>query len=237
MKLLSKFQLQTTEVQVIIVGSGKLGRELFTSFKERSAFPVIAWTGDAAYSFPSVVVHTGSGRELDDVVSYCERTRSILLELSTGSTLLKREVACPVVICPNTNILMLKFMVLLAQGGHHFKNYKIQITESHQADKSSVPGTAVNLAESLGVSPEKIKSLRDVSVQRDVLGIPEEYLSRHAYHRLVIEDGLSSVALETKVFGSTPYADGVGQIIQAVSENDLEPRRYNVLELIEMGWL
>ena len=177
MKLLSKFQLQTTEVQVIIVGSGKLGRELFTSFKERSAFPVIAWTGDAAYSFPSVVVHTGSGRELDDVVSYCERTRSILLELSTGSTLLKREVACPVVICPNTNILMLKFMVLLAQGGHHFKNYKIQITESHQADKSSVPSTAVNLAESLGVSPEKIKSLRDVSVQRDVLGIPEEYLS------------------------------------------------------------
>ncbi|PUE60714.1 dihydrodipicolinate reductase [Limnohabitans curvus] len=224
-------------MQVIIVGSGKLGRELFTSFKERAAFPVIAWTGDAAYSFPSVVVHTGSGRELDDVVSYCERTRSILLELSTGSTLLKREVACPVVICPNTNILMLKFMVLLAQGGHHFKNYKIQITESHQADKSSVPGTAVNLAESLGVSPEKIKSLRDVSVQRDVLGIPEEYLSRHAYHRLVIEDGLSSVALETKVFGSTPYADGVGQIIQAVSKNDLEPRRYNVLELIDMGWL
>lgn len=224
-------------MQVIIVGTGKLGRELFTSFKERAVFPVIAWAGDAAHSFPSVVVHTGSGRELDDVVSYCERTRSILLELSTGSTLLKKEVACPVVICPNTNILMLKFMALLAQGGHHFKNYKIQITESHQADKSSVPGTAVNLAESLGVSPEKIKSLRDVSVQRDVLGIPQEYLSRHAYHRLVIEDGLSSVALETKVFGSTPYADGVGQIIQAVSENDLEPRRYNVLELIEMGWL
>ena len=185
----------------------------------------------------SVVVHTGSGRELADVVSYCERTCSILLELSTGSTLLTQEVGCPVVICPNTNILMLKFMALLAQGGHHFKNYKIQFTESHQADKSSVPGTAVNLAESLGVLPEKIKSVRDVGVQRDALGIPLEYLSRHAYHRLVIEDGLSSVALETKVFGSTPYADGVGQIIQVVSANVLESRRYNVLELIEMGWL
>jgi hypothetical protein len=53
----------------------------------------------------------------------------------------------------------------------------------------------------------------------------------------VIEDGLSSVTLETKVFGATPYADGVGQIIRAVFENNLEPRCYNVLELIEMGWL
>ncbi len=224
-------------MQVIIVGSGKLGQELFTSFKEKSVFPVLTWAGENTHPFPSVVVHTGSGRELDDVVRYCESTRSILLELSTGSALLAQQVACPVVICPNTNILMLKFMALLSQGGHHFKKYKIHITESHQADKSSIPGTAVNLAESLGVAPEKIQSVRDVDVQRNVLGIPQEYMSRHAYHRLVIEDGLSSIVLETKVFGSMPYADGVAQIIQAVSANVLEPRRYNILELIEMGWL
>lgn len=224
-------------MQVIIVGSGKLGRELFMSFKEKSAFPVLTWAGDVTHHVSSVVVHTGSGRELDEVVRYCERTSSILLELSTGSALLTQQVACPVVICPNTNILMLKFMALLAHGGHHFKNYKIQITESHQSDKSSVPGTAVNLAESLGVVPEEINSIRDVNVQRDVLGIPLEYMPRHAYHRLVIEDGLSSIAFETKVFGSTPYADGVAQIIQAISAKTLEARRYNVLELIEMGWL
>jgi dihydrodipicolinate reductase len=132
---------------------------------------------------------------------------------------------------------MLKFMALLAQGGHQFKSYKIQLTESHQADKSSVPGTAVNLAESLGLAIAQIESVRDIPTQASILGIPLAYLSRHAYHRIVIEDGLSSVTLETKVFGSTPYADGVEQIIQAIAGHALESRRYSILELIENGWL
>ena len=224
-------------MQVIIVGSGKLGRELLTALQGTLSFPVLAWSDASTHEANSIVVHTGSGRELNEVVHYCEQTQSVLMELSTGSVLLERQVACPVVICPNTNILMLKFMALLAQGGHQFRNYKIQLTESHQADKSSVPGTAVNLAESLGLGPEQIDSVRDVSKQTSVLGIPPAYLSRHAYHRIVIEDGLSSVALETKVFGSMPYADGVAKIIQAIADHAMEPRRYNILELIENGWL
>ena len=224
-------------MQVIIVGSGKLSQELLASFKEKSIFPVLAWAGNVTPSASSVVVHTGSGRELDEVIRYCEHTQSVLLELSTGSVLLARQVTCPVVICPNTNILMLKFMALLEQGGAQFKNYQIQLIESHQADKSSVPGTAVNLAQSLGLKSEQIVSIRNPSVQQERLGIPAEYMSRHAYHRIVIEDGLSSVAIETKVFGSTPYAEGVAKIVQAVCANTLEIRRYNILEFIECGWL
>jgi 4-hydroxy-tetrahydrodipicolinate reductase len=226
-----------TDVQVIIVGSGKLGRELSTALQEVVTFPVVVWSGAATHQSNSIVVHTGSGRELDEVVHYCEQTQSVLMELSTGSALLKRQVACPVVICPNTNILMLKFMALLVQGGHQFKNYKIQLTESHQADKSSVPGTAVNLAESLGLATAQIESVRDVSKQTSILGIPTAYLSRHAYHRIVIEDGLSSITLETKVFGSTPYADGVAKIIHAIADHAMEIRCYDILELIENGWL
>lgn len=224
-------------MQVIIVGSGKLGYELLTALQGAFAFPVLVWSGTLTHQAHSIVVHTGSGRELDEAVHYCEQTQSVLMELSTGSALLERQVNCPVVICPNTNILMLKFMALLAQGGQQFKNYKIQLIESHQADKSSVPGTAVNLAESLGLATTQIESVRDVSTQTSILGIPPAYLSRHAYHRIVIEDGLSSVTLETKVFGSTPYADGVAQIIQAIADYALESRRYNILELIENGWL
>ena len=225
------------DVQVIIVGSGKLGCELLTALQDAFTFPVLTWSGPSTHQANSIVVHTGSGRELDEVVRYCECTQSVLMELSTGSKLLERQVACPVVVCPNTNILMLKFMALLAQGGHQFKNYKIHLTESHQADKSSVPDTAVNLAESLGLASAQIESVRDISKQTEVLGIPPAYLPRHAYHRILIEDGLSSIALETKVFGSTPYADGVAQIIQAIASHAMETRRYNILELIENGWL
>ena len=222
-------------MQVIIVGSGKLATELRGTLQ--SAFPVVVWSGVSTAKAPSVVVHAGSGRELTDVIHYCEQTQSVLMELATGSELLAQQVACPVVICPNTNILMLKFMALLAQGGHHFKGHKIQLIESHQADKSSVPGTAVNLAHSLGLNQEDIVSIRDTNQQKNILGIPQEYMSRHAYHRVVIEDGLSCVSLETKIFGAAPYADGVAKIIKAICANRLQIRNYNILEFIENGWL
>jgi 4-hydroxy-tetrahydrodipicolinate reductase len=224
-------------VQVMIVGVGKLGVELLTSLQDSFAFPVVPWRHVKKHEGPSIVVHTGSGRELMEVVRYCEETDSVLLELSTGSVLQEQRVMCPVVICPNTNVLMLKFMAMLSQSGPQFKNYRIELIESHQADKSSVPGTAVQLAHALGLKNEQVISVRNPTQQRDELGIAEQYLSRHAYHRVVIEDGMSSVSLETKVFGSTPYADGVANIIQAVCDHTLEKRLYNILEFVERGWL
>jgi 4-hydroxy-tetrahydrodipicolinate reductase len=122
-------------------------------------------------------------------------------------------------------------------SGHHFKNYKVSITESHQAEKSSVPGTAVALAQSLGLPSEKILSIRDPREQTEALQIPPEYLSRHAYHRVEIEDHVGRIVLETKVFGPAPYAEGLAQIISAVRSNKLESRRYTIMEFIEHGWI
>ncbi len=224
-------------MQAVVAGSGKLANELLGSLQRNLSLRVVAWSGATTPEARSVVVHAGSGRELEAVLHYCEQTQSTLMELATGSELLMREVGFPVVLCPNTNILMLKFMALLAQGGHHFKDYKIQLTESHQADKSSVPGTAVNLAHSLGLDAAQIVSVRDIAQQKDILSIPSEYLSRHAYHGVVIEDGLSSISIQTKVFGSAPYAEGVSKIIHAICANALEARRYNILEFVERGWL
>jgi hypothetical protein len=225
-------------MQVIIVGTGKLATELLGSLGGCTPCDVIQWGHQAATGAqPSIVVHAGSGRELDEVAAFCHATHAPLIELATGTDLAERALACPVVICPNTNILMLKFMAMLARSGSLFHGYDIQLTESHQASKTSVPGTAVHLAESLGLRASDIQSVRDVGIQREALHIPEAALARHAYHQLVIRDGDVCLTLSSLVTGSAPYAKGVAQIIAAVMAHPLAHRPYDVMALIEQGWL
>lgn len=224
-------------MSVVVVGSGKLARELLGSLEGGEFGEVVAWADRAVVAGPCVVVHAGSGRELDEVVAYCERTGSALVELATGSDIESRTPGFPVVLCPNTNILMLKFMAMLARSGPQFKDYAIRIVESHQAGKSSTPGTAVALAEALGRGRDDIVSVRDPREQQERLKIPPQHLGRHAYHRIEIEDQASSVVLETRVFGPAPYAEGLRRIIAAIGANVLENRRYDVIEFVERGWI
>lgn len=222
--------------QILIVGTGKLAAELLAALPGKTAARVLAWTA-AKTPEPAIVVHAGSGRELEGVIAWCQETGATLIELSTGSVLEDHEPGFPLLLCPNTNILMLKFMAMLAAHGQQFRNYRISLTESHQAGKTSVPGTAVALAHSLGLPQENIHSIRDPQEQRDSLHIPPEYLARHAYHRIEIADQAVSVALETRVFGPAPYADGLQQIIAALRCHPLENRRHDIMELIDKGWL
>jgi 4-hydroxy-tetrahydrodipicolinate reductase len=225
-------------MQIIVAGSGKLAQELLSSLNYENSHEVISWGNrENEVNRSAVVVHAGSGRELKDVISYCSKSGSTLVELATGSDIVNHALDFPVVLCPNTNILMLKFMAMLAKNGHYFKHYKKQLVESHQAGKSSTPGTAVSLAECLGIRQEEIVSVRNPAEQKENLKIPAEHLSRHAYHRIVIEESQSSITFETKVFGPAPYAQGLAQIISAIFSNKLENRLYNVVEFVENGWI
>ena len=228
-------------MQVIVVGSGKLAGELLGALRDEDGNRVLPWTGEGEgeglRTEKSVVVHAGSGRELDAVSAFCEATRSPLVELATGSTLEHGAAGFPIILCPNTNLLMLKFMAMLQRSGDLFRGYRIGLTESHQAQKSSVPGTAVSVAQALGAAPGDIRSVRDVEVQRGALQIPQEHLARHAYHEVLIDDGSCSVKLETRVYGDAPYAHGVARIVAAVQERPLANRRYSIMEFIDNVWL
>lgn len=222
--------------QVIVVGAGQLAQELMDSLDVGAGAAVVRWPVASATA-PSIVVHAGSGRELAAVAAFCEASGSPLVELATGSALEQRSHGFPVVLCPNTNILMLKFMGMLERSGHLFGGYRIGLVESHQAQKTSVPGTAVGMAHSLGLSAQAIQSVRSAEVQAGALGIPEEHLARHAYHRIEIEDGLCSLKLETRVYGDAPYAQGVARIVAAVRAHPLDKRLYSVMEFVHNGWL
>ena len=225
-------------MQVLVVGTGKLATELLGSHRLAPATcRVMAWSDPARGNVRSIVVHAGSGRELPAAIEFCRATGSPLVELSTGSDLETGSHDFPVVLCPNTNILMLKFMSMLETSGHLFRDCHISVTESHQASKTSVPGTAVGVAQSLGVPAQDIHSVRDPAEQRDALQIPDDQLGRHAFHRIRIEDGTCSLQFESRVYGASPYADGVSRIVEAVRQHELEPRRYSIVEFIHNGWL
>lgn len=222
---------------VVVVGSGKLAAELLGQLEPPGGMELRAWRDLGARDAAAYVVHAGSGRELAQVVTYCEQVQATLLELSTGSALENVKPSFPVVLCPNTNILMLKFMSMVSAFGPLFREYEVSLQESHQSGKTSAPGTALALAQSLGLPADLIVSERDRARQMSEFAVPAEHLERHAVHRLRIADGGCTVTLEARVLEATPYARGVGALLRALHGRTLETRTYYVDELVATGWL
>ncbi len=229
---------QNQQYQVLVVGNGKLAREILDNLKSDSVSSVISWNDKSGLNkSPVIVVHAGSGRELGDARAFCSAGKSVLIELSTSSRLRPEEITFPAIICPNVNILVLKFMLMIKRCGNLFESYNKTILESHQSSKTSKPGTAMNLAASLGLRDDEIKSVRDPAVQEKELGIPREHLSRHAYHRIEISEENVLLKFEATVLGQSAYAHGLAKIIDGIAGKVLEPRVYDVLELVEYGWV
>ena len=224
-------------MQVLVVGSGKLASELLDGLSLPAPFYMCRWPDPRKTCSRAIVVHAGSGRQLGEVAAYCRETHSVLVELATGSKIEGAAPGFPVVLCPNTNILMLKFMNMLAKCGKMFNGCRIELTESHQAQKHSTPGTAIAMARSLGLAEQAVISVRDRDQQLSMLHIPPEHLDRHALHSIQIDDGACRVQLETRVYGSSPYADGVSKIVSAAAMRELENRVYAVDEFVERGWI
>lgn len=223
--------------KAFVVGSGKLANAILTSNLCISKVQLLPWRGAETLTSPSIIIHAGSGRELQDCLDFCERTGSVLIELSTGLETEKLETTFPLVICPNTSILLLKTLRMLQQFGHNFRDYEISITESHQSTKTTEPGTAYHIANSLAVSHDQIVSIRDAKTQAYKINIPVTYLEKHAYHQIIIKDQNDEIRIETKVLGHDSYSNGIKKIIEACVENKLANKKHTVLDLVEMELL
>ncbi|MDI3322413.1 dihydrodipicolinate reductase C-terminal domain-containing protein [Pinibacter soli] len=225
-------------MKIFIAGSGKLASAILSASISFPSCEVQKWETDfATTNEKAIVVHAGSGRQLDECIAFCKKTGSIFVELSTGLSTENMEADFTLIVCPNTSILLLKTMNMLKLYGQYFSKDKISIIESHQSAKQSVPGTAYNFANSLNFPANDIQSIRDAETQLNEVGISAEYLGKHAYHKIIIEDGPDQVIIETKVLGHDSYVNGVKKIINAVLSNSFEKRKYNVLELIDRNML
>ena len=218
---------------VLVVGRGKLADELLGGLRSPAVSQVVPWEDrDTVRGQPAMVVHAGSGRELDDAVAFCSATGSTLLDLSTAGSKLPDKPDFPLVVCPNVNMHMLGFMAMVRQGAKFFRGRDIRITESHQASKRTSPGTAIHLARSLGVPEGEIRSERDPKAQSGKLHIPPAYLDRHAYHEIVISDAEAEIRLQTRVLGKTAYASGLARIIDAMAGANPGPGLHDIVDLL-----
>lgn len=220
-------------MNIYIVGGGKLANAILASNLKFPDCDILQWSPEnVKLGERAILVHAGSGRQLDECISFCERTESVLIELSTGLKSEKFVPDFPLIICPNTSILMLKTLNMLSLFGRNFQDYEVIITESHQATKTTEPGTAFNFAESLQVPKDKIVSIRNPKIQKEIIGIPDEHIGKHAYHKIVIKNNNDELLIETKVLGHDSYANGVRAILEICLNETLENKRYTVLELM-----
>jgi 4-hydroxy-tetrahydrodipicolinate reductase len=220
-------------MRTYIIGSGKLANAILSSGEFRGSPQVLKWLPEyGSLNERAVVVHAGSGRELEAAMAFCRKTGSVLIELSTGLETERLEPDFPLVVCPNTSILVLRVLYMLKSMGKLFSSYDISITESHQSAKTSAPGTAYKFAEYLNVPTEKIESIRDPEIQLKDVRIHKDYLDKHAYHKITIKDGKDQFTLETKVLGHESYSVGVKRILDIVSNTPLLAKRYSILDLI-----
>ena len=218
--------------EVLVVGRGKLANELMKGLNGNAISRTIRWDDrSTSVSDSKIVVHAGSGRELPEVIDYCANTNTLLFELSTSDSMIPDMVDFPVIICPNVNLQMLRFMAMVRQASRYFKGQAIEITESHQATKKTKPGTAIYLANQLGVSESEIRSERNPARQQKIFGIPDEYLARHAYHKIAITSPDAEIILETRVLGKTAYATSLSEIITMVNQMDLGSGRHDIVDL------
>lgn len=226
------------KIKIYVAGSGKLANAILNSDLSFQSCEILKW--DTRYQMLDekvILVHAGSGRQLKECVEFCDRTKSIFIELSTGLETETLQPDFPLIICPNTSILVLKTLNMLKVNGRNFENYSVSITESHQSTKKTEPGTAYAFANALKFPVDKIVSVRNPEMQQNKIGIPEEYLGKHAYHKIVIKDGNDEITIETKVLGHDSYAKGVKMIIEAALINSLENKKYTVLDLIANNML
>ncbi len=220
-------------VEILVVGRGKLANELMESLNGDVISRTIRWDDRSTSGSDSrIVVHAGSGRELPEVIDYCTNTNTLLFELSTADSMIPGIVDFPVIICPNVNLQMIRFMAMVRQVSRYFKGQTIEITESHQATKKTKPGTAIYLANQLGVSESEIQSERNPERQQKIFAIPDEYLARHAYHKITITNPEAEITLETRVLGKTAYATSLSEIISIVTQMDLGSGYHDVVNLV-----
>jgi 4-hydroxy-tetrahydrodipicolinate reductase len=225
-------------MKIFVVGGGKLADAILSASLTFPDCEVLRWeSANINAKEKAIIIHAGSGRQLEECLSFCAQTNSIFIELATGLATEKMTPRFTLIVCPNTSILLLKMLNIVKLLGHYFEGSEISITESHQSSKTSAPGTAYSFAESLKLPVSSVESIRDAGIQRNELGIPGEFLDKHAYHKIKIKDGLDEVTIETKALGHNSYANGVKKIIAAVINHNFEKRRYSVFELIDKNWL
>ncbi len=188
----------------------------------------------------------GVGVANENAAMYC-RYQIPFVMLSTGADYkliekLAEETQTPCVAYPNMDVRIVAWMASIQYMAENyygaFKGSKTSLVETHQADKINADGkpetsgTMKKMLKNLGdlvgdeLPPESILSIRDPNIQAKIIGVPDNWLSWHAYHFFKISnehDGVEdSEELIFKRHGGECYRKGAMLALKFLTEENNE---------------
>lgn len=218
--------------KIIIIGNGKLSEAIKSGFPQYSNIPVQHYFDKISADEQSLFVHIGSGRQYPESLKNAISNHSIFIQAATEKNI---KMSAPSVgsfkfiNAPNLDINIVKLFYLLHLSDGLFCGENISITESHQKEKKSQPGTAFKICDYLNIPHEKVLSIRDEESQKK-LGI--SHLNHHAFHQITIGNKNSNIKIETKIEGAESYVFGLSKIVHAAYQ--LSYGIYEVEDLLKL---
>lgn len=219
--------------ELVIVGNGKLADTIENKFNTYSDIKTKKYKSDINYCKDSVFIHIGSGRQYVESLQKAIKHGASFIQAATEKDIKMEPPTGDKIIylnAPNIDLNIIKLFYWLKSAKELFKGEKITITESHQEEKSSQPGTALKFCNILGISETSIVSIREPEIQRE---LKINNLKHHAYHKIQIGDEDSKITIETKIEGANSYVKGLAQIVSCIS--GLENGNYEIDELLNLN--
>lgn len=130
-----------------------------------------------------------------------------------------------------------------------FKDYTLNVVESHQVTKADTSGTAKAVIDSIcKLSADETFTYDDIEMIRDEeqalqFGVPKEAMNGHAFHTytLTSPDGSVQFQLQHNVAGRTVYAEGTADaakfLAQTIRSNPDDARVYTMIDVLRKGAL
>lgn len=158
--------------------------------------------------------------------------------------------AMPAVIAPNMAKQIVGLQAMLEYGANTFpglfKGFTLQVTESHQQGKADTSGTAKALVacfNQLGTDFEisNIEKIRDPKIQKENLGVPEEYIGGHGWHTYTLKasDGSALFELKHNINGRQIYASGTFDAVvflkNRIDANDFDQKLFTMIDVLTAG--
>ncbi len=213
-----------SKTNIVVVGNGKLADAIVCGLSGS-----VQRFGDQV-SADSILVHVGSGRQYREALDLALERGYAFIQAATakGFSMEPPEPGRIVYIdASNLDLHLIKLFHWLKLGSRLFSPEEICIRESHQASKTSAPGTAHKICDILGVEHAAVESIRDRAVQ-SAMGFTN--LEQHAYHEILIGSEGSQIRIETRIEGADSYVAGLRQILKAVPA--MPAGNYDVEELV-----
>ncbi len=180
---------------------------------------------------------------------YCKHNLPFVMGTTGGDRELLedtvRSSSIPAVIAQNMAKQIVGFQAMMEYAAKTFpdlfKEYSLEIKESHQKGKADTSGTAkamIGYFNKLGTpfSKDDIKKERDPEVQKNIWGIPEEYLEGHGWHTytLVSSDNTVRFVFSHNVNGRDVYAKGTLDAILYLNKKAKDGQKGKVYTMIDV---